>query len=179
MKDNKKYKKHGNGNNNYKGKEHDRNNRDKNYRDRDRDRSRERMMKDDFKFPVKTFRPSTMVTIEQIRSEESAINDFKANTQLVCSKCGLPIQEITQAVSGRLDGTVMHFDCVIQQLCEEEKLGDGEKITYIGQGRFGVLYFENPHDMKHFKIRKIIEWEKREEKAEFRNQMADLYSQVK
>jgi Mn2+/Fe2+ NRAMP family transporter len=41
------------------------------------------------------------------------------------------------------------------------------------------FHFDNPHDQKHFQIKKIIEWENKEKKADFRNEMADLYSTVK
>ena len=53
-----------------------------------------------------------------------------------------------------------------------------EKIAYIGQGRFGVLYFENPRDQRKFTIKKIIEWEDREKKSEWREELSGLYSQI-
>lgn len=131
------------------------------------------------KLHVKTFKVTKSVTDEQIRQEDEAIRNFKSSTQLICAKCGQPVQDITQAISGKTEGSVMHFDCVIQELQQSETLGPGDKITYIGQGRFGILHFDNPHDQKHFQIKKIIEWENKEKKADFRNEMADLYSTVK
>ncbi len=133
----------------------------------------------DFKIPQKFFHPTNAVSDEQIKSEDEAIKKFKASSQKVCCKCGQVIQDLTQAISGKTENSLMHFDCALEEVSKSESLGPGDKIAYIGQGRFGLLHFENPHDMKHFQIRKIIEWENKEEKAPFRNEMADLYSLVK
>ncbi|MBR6216112.1 MAG: hypothetical protein IKQ84_06840 [Spirochaetaceae bacterium] len=73
----------------------------------------------------------------------------------------------------------VHFDCVLKKLNDDETLNENEKITYIGQGRFGVVYFENPHDLRHFKIERIIEWEDREKKADWRSEIASKFSQTK
>ena len=62
---------------------------------------------------------------------------------------------------------------------ENEPIGENEKIAYIGQGRFAVLYYENPKDQKKFVIKKVIEWENREQKAEWRDELSGLYSQVR
>jgi len=64
------------------------------------------------------------------------------------------------------------------QLEQTEKVGQNEKICYIGQGRFGILYFENPRDQRHFTIKKIIDWEEREKNHDWRNEISSLYSQV-
>ena len=73
----------------------------------------------------------------------------------------------------------MHFDCVLAQLKQNERVGENEKIAYIGQGRFAVLYYENPRDQKKFVIKKIIEWEDRDQKSEWRDELSGLYSQVR
>jgi len=72
----------------------------------------------------------------------------------------------------------VHFDCVLQFLQNTENLDPNEKITYIGQGRFGVVHFENPHDLRKFTIIRIIEWEERDKKYPWRAEIASLYSQV-
>ena len=43
----------------------------------------------------------------------------------------------------------------------------------------GVVNYANVHDIRHFTIRKIIEWEKHDSPVEWRTQMCDLYSKVK
>jgi hypothetical protein len=73
----------------------------------------------------------------------------------------------------------MHFDCVIKFLEGAENLGPNERIVYIGQGRFAVTLFENPQDTKKFKINRVIEWENRESRAEWRSEIAGLFSQIK
>ena len=56
--------------------------------------------------------------------------------------------------------------------------GEKEKVVYIGQGRFGVLYFENPRDQRKFTIKKVIEWEDRDKKSEWREELSGLYSKI-
>ena len=111
----------------------------------------------------------------QIR--EAAIQEFKSRT-VICSKCGKQIPDMTNAISDS-EGKPMHFDCVIEKITSSEKIKDDEKITYIGQGRFGIVHFENPQDLRHFEIRRIIEWETREEKKEWRQEIADSFSSIK
>lgn len=119
------------------------------------------------------------VTSEQIRADEEAIREFKSLNQPICPICNQPITEIASAITKKGETTPTHFDCAHQELLKTEKLGPGEKLIYIGQGRFGVVFFENPHDMKHFTIRKIIEWEDRDNRAEWRTTMSELYSHVR
>lgn len=127
----------------------------------------------------KHFHPTRSVTPEQIKNDEEAIKAFKSSNQIICPKCQKVIVDMASAMNDKASGQLMHFDCALETVQAQEKLSPGEKIVYIGQGRFGVLYFENIHDAKHFQIRRIIETEDRENRAEYRNQMADLFSQVK
>ena len=55
---------------------------------------------------------------------------------------------------------------------------ENEKIAYIGQGRFGVLYYENMRDQRHFTIKRIIEWEDRDSKPEWRTEISEVYSKI-
>ena len=122
---------------------------------------------------------SGKVNFTEIQDNEKAIRAFKENAP-VCEICGQPISDISSAISNKENGNPVHFDCVLNKIAESEKPGPSEKIAYIGQGRFAVIYFENPRDTKHFTIRKTIEWEGREqERGSWRNEMAGLYSQVK
>ncbi|MBQ0002084.1 MAG: hypothetical protein KBT21_00965 [Treponema sp.] len=107
----------------------------------------------------------------------AAIREFKARGT-VCAKCGKPIEDMTSAMSDA-DGKAVHFDCVLESLKSKESMLPGQQMTYIGNGRFAVVTFENPRDLKKFKIEKIIEYEDKSKPIEWRNEMADLYSQVK
>lgn len=111
---------------------------------------------------------------------ENAIREFRSEVK-ICEICGKVIspEDIESAVSNRETGNPAHFDCVLKQICDSEKPGPNERVTYIGQGRFAVLHFENPHDLRHFSIRRTIEWEDRDNRLEWRNEMAGLFSQIK
>ncbi|MCK9169407.1 MAG: hypothetical protein M0P01_03260 [Treponema sp.] len=115
--------------------------------------------------------------IEERQKKDAAIRALKMR-EVVCPICGKPIEDLTSAVSDKATGRPAHFDCILDQLNKSESLGVNDKITYIGQGRFAVLHFDNPRDLKSFKILKTIEWESREKKLDWREEMSGLYSQV-
>ncbi len=106
-----------------------------------------------------------------------AIQEFKSRS-VTCPICSEPIMDMSSAIADKTSGQPMHFDCVMNRLSETEKLGQNEKICYIGQGRFGVLYFENPRDQRRFTIKKIIDWEEKDKRGQWRDEMSGLYSQV-
>lgn len=108
---------------------------------------------------------------------QKSILELKSR-EIICPKCGKKIDDIAGAIHDKKSGVPVHFDCIMSELHEQEKLEQNEKIAYIGQGRFGILYFENPRDQKKFTIKKIIEVEDRDSKPEWRNEISGLYSQV-
>jgi hypothetical protein len=70
----------------------------------------------------------------------------------------------------------VHFDCVIERITGGESLEPGDAVAYIGGGRFGVVHFNNLPDTKDFKIKKILEWEDKENRAEWRKTISDHFS---
>jgi hypothetical protein len=50
----------------------------------------------------------------------------------------------------------------------------------MGRGSFAVIYYETPGDMRTFKIRRMIEWEKPEkaggEVPEWRQELTERFS---
>lgn len=116
---------------------------------------------------------------KEIAASESAIREFKS-VVTKCEICGESINELASAINNRGSGNPVHFDCVLSKLAEEEKTGPNDKLTYIGNGKFAVLHFDNVHDMRHFSIVKEIEWEDRDsQRGEWRDKMAGLFSQIK
>jgi hypothetical protein len=94
-----------------------------------------------------------------------------------CVRCGKPIADLHSALTDR-NGGVVHFDCVMAELTERETLETGDALSYIGGGRFGVVRFGNPGrgEAGRFTIKKILEWEDKENRAEWRGTVADHYS---
>jgi hypothetical protein len=92
-----------------------------------------------------------------------------------CAYCGKPIKDMSAAISDKAGGAPVHFDCVIARIAEGEILEPGDEITYIGGGRFGIVNF-NPQSARDFKIKKILEWEDKEYRAEWRASISDHYS---
>lgn len=110
--------------------------------------------------------------------KEKAIESLKAQ-KLICPRCGEVIEDIASSIEDRATRAPIHFECAMSELSKEERLGEGEKLCYIGQGRFAVLYYENPRDPKTFKIKKILPWEKTTEgRTDWRDKLSALYSQI-
>ena len=102
-----------------------------------------------------------------------------------CVYCGKPIRDIGAAIQDKNSAAPIHFDCVIARLSEAETLEPGDVICYIGGGRFGVVCFagqrsglRNPagENVRAFTIKKIFEWEDKEQRALWRASIADHYS---
>lgn len=126
----------------------------------------------------KVFQPKlNYETEEALKEKQKAIQEIKAR-EVICAKCGQPITDIASALNDKSSGKPVHFECALSQVSENEKLGENEKIAYIGQGRFGVLYYENMRDQRHFTIKRIIEWEDRDSKPEWRTEISEVYSKI-
>ncbi|GHV81988.1 hypothetical protein AGMMS49991_05460 [Spirochaetia bacterium] len=93
-----------------------------------------------------------------------------------CPLCGKSIRDISAAMTDKNSGRPAHFDCIIAKISENEAQERGDVVAYIGGGRFGVVHYQNPLDTKNFKIKKIIEWEEKENRAGWRQPIADRFS---
>ena len=93
-----------------------------------------------------------------------------------CSYCGKPIRDIAAALCEKGTGNAVHFDCIITRISQDETPEKGDFVSYIGGGRFGIVHFNNPGDPKKFTIKKVIEWENKDERPEWRSLVSDHYS---
>ena len=122
-----------------------------------------------------------------------------------CLWCGKPIRDISSAIADKDTGAPVHFDCVAARIAFGEKLEKGDTIAYIGAGRFGIVNFgsagassrfsvdsssqdsgksenhssevqNNTPTNRGFIIKKIIEWENKDHRAEWRSVICDHYS---
>jgi hypothetical protein len=114
-----------------------------------------------------------------------------------CPYCGKIIKDLASALPDKNTGDPVHFDCVIARISENETLEPGDTIGYIGGGRFGIIHFNNPPGFSNerdarnkpeaawygfspgardFKIKKILEWENKEERAEWRRIISEHFS---
>ena len=86
-----------------------------------------------------------------------------------CPICNQSVKFLLTAISVGENNSPAHFDCVIKQISETEKLGPKEKITYIGNGNFAVV---NGKLGKDLIIKKKIEFEGKESKGEWRKRIS-------
>ena len=93
-----------------------------------------------------------------------------------CPWCGKPIKDITTAISDKESGRPVHFDCVLARIVEMEHLERNDSVCYIGGGRFGVIHYNNPPDMRDFSVKKILEWEVKEKNYEWRRPISEYFS---
>jgi hypothetical protein len=93
----------------------------------------------------------------------------------LCPRCGMPIEDLPSALTDKESGNPVHFDCIVARIAEGETLMDGDKVVYLGGGRFGVVHFENNQEPKNFQVRKTIQWEEKDKRAPWRRDVSDLY----
>ena len=93
-----------------------------------------------------------------------------------CAWCDKPVKDISAAITDQESGKPVHFDCVISRITERETLEAGDTVSYIGGGRFGIVHFNNPPDTKNFTIKKVFEWEIKENRSEWRVKISDYFS---
>jgi len=93
-----------------------------------------------------------------------------------CPWCGKQITDIAAAITDKESGRPVHFDCVLARLNEMEKLETNDTICYIGGGRFGVVHYNNPPDMRDFTIKRIYEWESKDSNTEWRRPISEYFS---
>jgi len=93
-----------------------------------------------------------------------------------CPWCGKPIKDITTAISDKDSGCPVHFDCVLARIVEMERLETNDSVCYIGGGRFGVIHYNNPPDMRDFTVKKILEWEVKDKIYEWRKPISEYFS---
>jgi hypothetical protein len=93
-----------------------------------------------------------------------------------CPWCGQQIKEITSAIADKDTGRPIHFDCVLARVTESVSLETNDSVCYIGGGRFGVIHFNNPPDTRDFTIKKILEWEVKENSDDWRRPISEYFS---
>jgi len=99
-----------------------------------------------------------------IPPKQTPVPQISAN----CAWCNKPIKDISTAIADPETGKPVHFDCVIDSIIKKERLESGDTVSYIGGGRFGIVHYNNPPDTRDFKIKKIFEWENKENRSEWR-----------
>lgn len=111
-------------------------------------------------------------------ADESVPERIILNTP-TCPICSEPITDLASALTDPNTKEPIHFDCALNIVSKKENITANDKITYIGQGHFAVVHFDNPHDLRKFTIVKTIEWETKDQQPKWRTEISDSFSQIK
>ncbi len=76
-----------------------------------------------------------------------------------CPISGKPISNIYEAIADPKTGEPCEFDSVCNLLQEQEKIGKGEQLIYIGGGRFGIIKRVKKKQNSKIEIVRVIEYE--------------------
>jgi hypothetical protein len=125
------------------------------------------------KNPVKEYEKSNKNSNERPKWKYPKVRQEPIPTP-VCPYCKEPVKDLVSAIGNR-EGEAAHFECVQKRVAAGETLGKGETVAYIGGGRFGIVTFD-PRNPREFKIKKIIEWEKKDNIIQWRKRLADRFS---
>ena len=93
-----------------------------------------------------------------------------------CAWCDKLIKDMSSALNEPETNKPVHFECVINRISEKEHLERGDSVNYIGGGRFGIVHFNNSPSAKNFSIKKIFEWENKENRAGWRDEISNHFS---
>jgi hypothetical protein len=102
-----------------------------------------------------------------------------ADHQLItpdCPWCGQQIKDITCAIADKDTGRPIHFDCVLGRVADMVTLETNDAVCYIGGGRFGVVHYVNPSDVRGFTIKRIIDWEVKDNSGDWRMPISEYFS---
>ncbi|MDR2178207.1 MAG: hypothetical protein LBP20_09245 [Treponema sp.] len=109
----------------------------------------------------------------------------------LCPCCGKPIKDMSTAIADKDSGEPSHFECVAARIAGRETLESGDAVVYIGGGRFGIVHFpgmirdnswsrknSDDYDTRGFQIKKIVEWENKENRAPWRKNIEEHFSVI-
>jgi hypothetical protein len=98
---------------------------------------------------------------------------------------------MSTAIADKNSGEASHFECVAERIAEGENLETGDAVAYIGGGRFGIVHFPgiirdalrgrknaDDYDTRGFQIKKILEWEDKENRAPWRKIIEEHFSVI-
>jgi hypothetical protein len=88
-----------------------------------------------------------------------------------CPVCGKPIRDILSALLHEESGEPAHFDCILRDLVSREALVQGERLSYLGSGIFGIVRQGRAGDPSSIVIRKKIQYEDKEKAAAWRRSL--------
>lgn len=100
--------------------------------------------------------------------------------EFICPKCGLPITEITQAMTDSVSKQPMHFDCARNSILASETLPENAELIYLGKGTFGIVQFTdtNPRNRKSFKILKTFNFEEPAASKQWRDGLKETFEKT-
>jgi hypothetical protein len=89
-----------------------------------------------------------------------------------CPICKKPVTDIFAAIAELSSQEPAHFDCVFASISAEEKLEEGDKIIYLGNGSFAVINYPDPANPQKFAIKRRIQYEEKDKKLDWRRAVA-------
>lgn len=89
----------------------------------------------------------------------------------VCPYCKNLVRDLNTAIAAEESGEPAHFDCVLKQIESRETLEKDEKISYLGNGKFGITKLHSKN--KRFSIRKIIQYESEDKTYDWRKKISN------
>ena len=101
------------------------------------------------------------------RQGKQPISGFSTLSQVA----GVPLKRDLIADSFFIDGSYVHFDCVLSSLKEKEVLEEGQSISYLGSGSFGIC---QKNEDGSYSIVKRIEVENREANTQMKSYVEGL-----
>lgn len=91
---------------------------------------------------------------------------------LICPRCNKKIDTIASALTSP-SGDYIHFDCALEEIKSEEKPRDGQVVSYIGSGNFGLC---EKDESGKWAILKTIQYESSDKNKQIKEYVEGLKS---
>jgi len=92
-----------------------------------------------------------------------------------CPVCSRPVRDMAAAIAYRSNGQPCHFDCVLTELRQTERLESEEKLCYLGRGAFGVVVFRGSGAPIRYLVKRRIQYEDRDKPREWQKKLHEEF----
>ncbi len=89
-----------------------------------------------------------------------------------CPVCGMSVKNLNIAIEEKKSHEPAHFECIMRELATEVQLTPQERLHYLGSGCFGIVQFEEGKGLSSFSIKRKIQYEDANNKADWRKKIS-------
>ncbi|MDH4127399.1 MAG: hypothetical protein OEV44_01505 [Spirochaetota bacterium] len=95
---------------------------------------------------------------KKYRFRKKTVQKKEPITYDICSICSEVIREPLTAIPDKISSKNAHFECIVLEIKKANIISTGEKIYYLGGGRFGIVQERRVRNRLTYSIREKIQY---------------------